>query len=84
MFVNVGIYGEPGIENYQARITTRKLEKFIREVNGFQALYADTYQTREELRQMFDHTLLDKIRKENNAVKAFPEPYDKVSRETRT
>lgn len=84
MFVDVGIYGEPGIENYQAKITTRKLEQFVREVKGFQALYADTYQTREELRQMFDHSLLDKLREEKNAVNAFPEPYDKVSRAART
>jgi delta24-sterol reductase len=59
MFVDVGIYGEPNVENYQAKITTRKLEKFVAQAGGFQALYADTYQTREELRQMFDHTLLD-------------------------
>ena len=83
MFVDVGIYGEPDVENYQAKITTRKLEKFVAQAGGFQALYADTYQTREELRQMFDHTLLDKLRKENNALKAFPEPFDKVSRAAR-
>ena len=83
MFVDVGIYGEPGIENYQANVTTRRLEKFIREIDGYQALYADTYQTREELREMFDHTLLDKLRQEKDAVNAFPEPYDKVSRAAR-
>jgi len=84
MFVDVGIYGEPGIANYQARGTTRKLEQYIRDIKGYQALYADTYQTREELRQMFDHTLLDKLRQKYHAVEAFPEPYDKVSRAART
>jgi delta24-sterol reductase len=84
MFVDVGIYGEPDVENYQAKITTRKLEQYVVQAGGFQALYADTYQTREELRQMFDHTLLDKLRKENNALNAFPEPFDKVSRAART
>ncbi len=84
MFVDIGIYGEPSVENYQAEITTRKLEKFVRDLGGFQALYADTYQTREELRQMFDHTLLDKLRNQTNALKAFPEPFDKVSRAART
>ena len=84
MFVDIGIYGEPGVDNYQAKTTTRKLEKFVTENNGYQALYADTYQTREELRTMFDHTLLDKLRKESNAIAAFPEPFDKVSRAART
>ncbi len=84
MFVDVGIYGEPRIENYQARETVRILEAFVRGVKGYQALYADTYQTRAELRQMFDHGLLDKLRKQYNALDAFPEPFDKVSRKART
>ena len=83
MFVDVGIYGEPAVKNYQAETTVRKLEAFVREVNGYQALYADTYQTREELRRMFDHTLLDKLRQQYNAVGALPEPFDKVSRKAR-
>lgn len=46
-------------------------------------LYADTYLTREEFRQMFDHTLYDKVREKFQCDKAFPEVYDKVSREAR-
>jgi delta24-sterol reductase len=84
MFVDVGIYGEPGIENYQADVTMRRLENYIRAIDGYQALYADTYQTREEQREMFDHSLLDKLRQEKAAVNAIPEPYDKVSRAART
>ncbi len=84
MFVDVGIYGEPTVENFVAKDTVRKLEAFMREIGGFQALYADTYQTREELRDMFDHTLLDKLRAQTGALKAFPEPFDKVSRAART
>ncbi len=83
LFVDVGIYGEPSVVPYHAESTTRKLEKFVRGVNGYQALYADTYQTREEFRQMFDHTLLDRVRVDTGAVGAFPEPYDKVSRKAR-
>lgn len=84
LFIDVGIYGEPAVENYQAKTTVRKLEAFVREIGGYQALYADTYQTHEELRQMFDHTLLDKLRQKYHATAAFPEPYDKVSRQART
>ncbi len=83
MFVDVGIYGEPQVVPYHAETTTRKLEALVRRVRGFQALYADTYQTREEFRQMFDHTLLDRERERTGAVDAFPEPYDKVSRKAR-
>ena len=83
MFVDVGIYGEPAIVPYKAETTVRKLEDFVRKVNGFQALYADTYQTREEFRRMFDHTLLDRVRTQTGAVGSFPEPFDKVSRKAR-
>ena len=46
-------------------------------------LYADTYLTREEFRQMFDHTLYDKLRDELNCKQAFPEIYDKISKDAR-
>jgi len=46
-------------------------------------LYADTYTTKEEFRQMFDHTLYDKMRKRLDCTKAFPEVYDKVSKAAR-
>ncbi len=48
MFVDVGIYGEPNVANFVAKDTVRKLEALMREIGGFQALYADTYQTRDE------------------------------------
>ena len=83
MFVDVGIYGEPAVVPYHAETTTRKLEQWVRKANGFQALYADTYQTRQEFREMFDHGLLDRMRAQTGAVNAFPEPYDKVSRKAR-
>lgn len=46
-------------------------------------MYADSYMTREEYREMFDHTLYDKMRKELDCIKAFPEVYDKVNRKAR-
>ena len=46
-------------------------------------LYADSYMTREEFREMFDHTLYDKMRKELHCEDAFPEVYDKVNRKVR-
>ena len=35
-------------------------------------------QTREEFRQMFDHTLYDKMRKKLGCDKVLPDVYDKV------
>ena len=42
--------------------TTRKVEEFVRSVNGFQMMYADSYMTKTEFRDMFDHTLYDEMR----------------------
>lgn len=82
-FVDVGLYGEPGVRPYDAAKTHRRLEAFVRETMGFQALYADTYQTPDEFRAMFDHSLLDRVRQESGATAAFREPYQKVSRAAR-
>ena len=49
----------------------------------FQMLYADTYLTLEEFRDMFDHSLYDKMRREFDCEKAFPEVYGKVNRKVR-
>ena len=32
----------------------------MRNVSGFQMMYADSYMTREEFRAMFDHSLYDR------------------------
>ena len=46
-------------------------------------LYADSYLTRDEFHQMFDHSLYNKMRDEYKCYKAFPEVYDKVNRTAR-
>jgi len=53
-------------------------------VGRFQMLYADSYLTREEFRQMFDHSLYDVMRKQLACDGAFPEVYDKVNRSARS
>jgi delta24-sterol reductase len=92
MFVDVGIYGVPGVgsgrpgkTDFVAKPSSRRVEDFVRSVEGYQMLYADMYQSREEFREMFDHTLLDKLRNESeSAQKAFPEVFDKVNKAART
>eukprot|EP01027_Heterolobosea_sp_BB2_P023778 GEZU01035778.1.p1 GENE.GEZU01035778.1~~GEZU01035778.1.p1 ORF type:complete len:544 (+),score=207.34 GEZU01035778.1:103-1632(+) len=84
LFVDIGGYGNPTRKPFNAKNALRAVEKFVRDVHGYQALYADSYMTREEFRQMFDHTLYDKLRKQiPNCEKAFPEVYDKVSKAAR-
>ncbi|XP_071850422.1 delta(24)-sterol reductase-like [Apostichopus japonicus] len=83
LYIDIGAFGTPKAENYSALKTIRKLEEYEREVNGFQMLYADCHMTREEFRDMFDHTLYDKLRKELKCEDAFPEVYDKISKDAR-
>jgi delta24-sterol reductase len=85
MFFDLGAYGIPPAvkrkEPWDGREMVRKMEKYTRDVKGYQLLYADTFMTREEFREMFDHTLYDKVRKKYKAESAFPEIYDKIKPE---
>jgi len=83
MFVDVGVYGVPKNDRFDAVKTTRKVEEFVRSVNGFQMMYADSYMTREEFRSMFDHTLYDEMRLKLKCDGSFPEVYDKVNKKSR-
>jgi delta24-sterol reductase len=91
MFVDVGIYGvpgsgsgRPGQTGFVATTACREVEEFVRKVEGFQMLYADMYQDREEFRTMFDHSLLDEMRSRMpGTTTAFPEVYDKVCKSAR-
>merc|ERR1719235_2453076 len=82
MFVDVGIYGVPTVD-FHPRKNLVNVEHFVRKVQGFQMLYADMYQTREEFRQMFDHTLYDKMRKKLGCDKVLPDVYDKTCKANR-
>ena len=83
LFVDVGLYGRPRVGNFVAKDTGRKAEQFVRDVEGFQALYADTYMTNAEFKIMFDHRHYQECRVKYGAIKAFPDVYDKVSKAAR-
>ncbi|XP_036377811.1 delta(24)-sterol reductase [Megalops cyprinoides] len=83
LYVDIGAYGEPKVKHFQARASTRQLEKFVREVHGFQMLYADVYMDRQEFWEMFDGTLYHKLREELECKAAFPEVYDKICKSAR-
>lgn len=34
LYVDIGAYGEPQIKQFEARASTRQLEKFVRDVHG--------------------------------------------------
>lgn len=84
MFVDIGVYGVPKAKGYETVSSTRRVEEFVISRGGFQMLYADTYTTREEFRQMFSHSLYDRVRETlPGCLDAFPEIYDKVNRNVR-
>ena len=80
MYVDVGAYGVPKVDNFDANSSLRNVEKFTIRVNGFQMLYADTRMSRAEFREMFDHELYDRKRRELGCEEAFPDIYDKVGK----
>ncbi|XP_021915140.1 delta(24)-sterol reductase-like isoform X2 [Zootermopsis nevadensis] len=87
LYVDIGVYGVPKVlkgELYDAVNTTRLIENFVAKVKGFQMLYADSYRTKEEFHQMFNHALYDKMRDRLDCKKAFPEVYDKVNKHARS
>ena len=47
-------------------------------------MYADSYMSKEEFREMFDHTLYDEMREKYQCTKAFPDVYDKVNKAARS
>jgi delta24-sterol reductase len=89
MYIDVGIYGVPptarpeGGETFECYPAVRRLEAFTRSLDGFQALYALTAQTRDEFEDMFDHKVWRKLRKQYHCEQFLPEIFDKVSMEAR-
>ena len=84
MYVDLGVWFAPRavleLRPWDAKAALRGMEKWLREHAGYQAPYGTTEQTREEHRQMFDHTLLDKCREKYGAQGVFMEAFDKIRR----
>jgi delta24-sterol reductase len=78
MYVDIGLYGVPGRQPYKHKECMRNIEKFVRDHEGYQGLYAVCYMDKEEFRTMFHHELYDACRKKYNAITRFPDVYDKV------
>ncbi|TAK64796.1 FAD-binding protein [Methylobacter sp.] len=80
MYVDIGAYGTPGKKGFDNAVALPLLEKFVIEHQGYQALYARTFMSREDFRMMFDHAGYDLLRERlPHCRQAFDEVYDKVS-----
>ena len=77
MYVDIGAYGIPrqvlDKQPFDAVGTAQKVESYVASVHGFQMLYADSYLTRDEFRDMFDHEHYDSMKARYDTHGAFPE-----------
>lgn len=84
MYVDLGAYGIPGDvlakRPFDIVKVSREVEAYVESVQGYQMLYADSYQTHEEFRNMFDHRHYDVMKAKYDPTKAFPEVFGKVAR----
>lgn len=85
MYLDFGVYGLTFLPSFQGRDKTlRMFEKWTFENEGYQALYAETLMSYAEFCEMFPRGLYDSVRSRLPLCKeAFPETYEKVSREGR-
>ncbi|MDB5281159.1 MAG: lipid biosynthetic enzyme, partial [Bacteroidota bacterium] len=84
LFVDIGAYGVPGKANFEGNAALQELEQFVLENKGYQALYAKTLLSKDDLRKMFDHSFYDRLRTTLPVCeKAFGEVYDKVGGKAR-
>ncbi|GIV34828.1 MAG: hypothetical protein KatS3mg031_2363 [Chitinophagales bacterium] len=85
LYVDIGAYGAPRKAGFDASVELPRLEQFVLQHSGYQALYARTMLTRDQFRQMFDHSAYDKMREQLPLCEqAFDEVYEKVSVRGRT
>jgi Delta24-sterol reductase len=85
IWVDLGAYGAPRLvkegKMWDPKENVREMEHWTRDKGGWQACYTDLFCTPKEFKQMFNHTLWEKMRKRLDCDDAFPEVYDKVKPE---
>ena len=86
MYIDIGVYGLPQCvhdkreDEFDMKRSMREVAEELVRINGFQMLYADVFNTREEFEKMFDHEEYRMIRKKYKAdTGVFKEVYDKMS-----
>ncbi|GBG27560.1 Delta24-sterol reductase [Hondaea fermentalgiana] len=82
MYVDLGAYGvpRPCLEKkpFDVIKSSRAVEKYVTEANGSQMLYATSYLSRDEFREMFNHAHYDKMKQKVDPNDFFPQVYEKV------
>jgi len=82
MYVDLGAYGIPKAvlekKPFDAAARGRAVESYVMSVRGFQMLYADSYLTRDEFYEMFDHTHYTDMKTVYDPKEAFPVVFEKV------
>ena len=85
IWVDLAAYGIPRTVReggtFHPHKVIRQFEAWTRQVGGWNCYYTDLFCTREEYKEMFDHTLWANCRARLDADSAFPEPYDKIKSE---
>jgi len=83
MYVDIGAYGvvrdAREKKHVDMKSKMRQLEHYVLTQNGFQMLYADIYQTKDEFELMFDHKHYKAMREKYRATGAFGVVYDKMA-----
>lgn len=86
MYIDIGVYGLPRCvhekreDEFDMKKSMRTVLNKLVDMDGFQMLYADVFNTREEFEKMFDHEGYREVRKKYKADGgAFKEVYDKMS-----
>jgi len=83
MYVDIGLYGEPKVPDYDSTTVAKDLESFALGLNGFKMMYAGTHLNTPEFKTMFDHRLYERTRRDLKCQSNFPEFYDKVNKKVR-
>lgn len=82
MYVDLGAYGIPKVvlekKPFDIVKVSRAVEQYVLSVKGYQMLYADSYLSRKEFREMFDHSHYDRMKRKYDPQNAFPQIYEKV------
>ncbi|MCS6935625.1 MAG: FAD-binding protein [Chitinophagales bacterium] len=84
LFVDIGAYGTPKAAGFDGNNALRRLEQFVMENGGYQAMYARTLLSSDDFRRMFDHRGYDKLRDTLPYCReAFSDVYDKLGGKAR-
>lgn len=79
LYVDIGAYGTPKAPGFDGNRELKRLEQFVIDNKGYQALYARTLMDSEQFRTMFDHSHYDILREKlPYCKKAFTDVYEKV------